>query len=112
MLVAMAGTHGVSASHDESPCWETSSRIPRYRNSHFALQATGAVTRELLETCDEVVLTVDPANEPAVSAYTRLGYRDDCRLIETAVTRRETAGDDKPGPAARRALARPQPAAS
>jgi ribosomal protein S18 acetylase RimI-like enzyme len=50
------------------------------------------VTRELLESCDEVVLTVNPRNEAAVSVYRRLGYRADLDLIETAVTRRESLG--------------------
>jgi RimJ/RimL family protein N-acetyltransferase len=89
LLVAMAGTHGVSRS-DRIAVLGNVFTHPRYRNSHYALQATSAVTSELLETCDEVVLTVDPRNEPAVRAYTRLGYREVSRLIETAVTRRES----------------------
>ena len=91
LLVAMAGTHGISES-DRIAVLGNVFTHPRYRNSHFALQTTSAVTSALLETCDEVVLTVDPRNEPAVKAYVRLGYREDFRLIETAVTRRESLG--------------------
>ena len=91
LLVAMAGTHGISEA-DRIAVLGNVFTHPRYRNSHLALQTTSAVTSELLETCDEVVLTVDPRNEPAVKAYSRLGYREDFRLIETAVTRRESLG--------------------
>jgi RimJ/RimL family protein N-acetyltransferase len=91
VLVAMAGTHGVSPT-DKIAVLGNVFTHPQHRNSHFALQATGAVTRELLQTCDEVVLTVDPRNEAAVRAYTRLGYRVDCELIETTITRKDSLG--------------------
>lgn len=90
-LVAMAGTHGVSA-RDRIAVLGNVFTHPAYRNSHFAVQTTSAVTADLLKTCDEVVLTVDPRNAPAVRAYARLGYVEDSRLIETAVTRREAVG--------------------
>ncbi len=91
LLVAMAGTHGVSQSERIAVLGNVFTH-PVYRNNHFALQATGAVTRELLESCDEVVLTVNPRNDAAVSVYRRLGYRADLDLIETAVTRRDSLG--------------------
>lgn len=91
MLAAMAGTHGVSKA-DRIAVVGNVFTHPGHRDRHYALQATSAVTRELLETCDEVVLTVDPGNEPATRAYTRLGYQEESRLIESAVTRRETFG--------------------
>ncbi len=87
-LVAMAGTHGI-APKDKIAVVGNVFTHPAYRNAHFAVETTSAVTAELLETCDEVVLTVDPRNEPAVRAYVRLGYVEDSRLIETAVARRE-----------------------
>ena len=90
-LIAMAGTHGV-APRDRIAVLGNVFTHPAYRNNHFALQTTNAVTLELFKSCDEVVLTVDPRNEPAVRAYARLGYREDSRLIETAVTRRESFG--------------------
>ncbi len=101
-LVAMAGTHAVAAQERIAVLGNVFTH-PDYRNSHLALLATSAVTRELLETCDEVVLSVNPRNEPAVNAYRRLGYRHDSDLIETAVTRSESIGVTS---LARRLLAR------
>ena len=49
------------------------------------------------------MLTVDPRNEPAVRAYTRLGYVEDSQLIEAVVTRRESLAL---GSLARRLVAR------
>jgi len=91
LLVAMAGTHAVSESESLAVLGNVFTH-PKYRNNHLALRTTGAVTSALLETCDEAVLTVDPRNEAAVRAYTRLGYTVHCRLIEAAVTRRESFG--------------------
>jgi RimJ/RimL family protein N-acetyltransferase len=91
VLVAMAGTHGIARSERIAVLGNVFTH-PAYRNSHFALLATGAVTRELLEGCDEVVLSVNPRNAAAVSVYQRLGYRHDSDLIETAVTRRDSLG--------------------
>jgi predicted GNAT family acetyltransferase len=90
-LVAMAGTHGIST-RDRIAVLGNVYTHPAHRNNHFALQTSNAVTSELLRTCDEVALTVDPRNEPAVRAYSRLGYHEDSQLIETAVTRRESFG--------------------
>lgn len=91
MLVAMAGTHGVSEI-DKIAVLGNVFTHPLHRNNHFAIQTTSAVTSTLLETCQEVVLTVDPKNEAAVKAYTCLGYREECSLIEAAVTRKESLG--------------------
>ena len=91
LLVAMAGTHGVSKQERIAVLGNVFTH-PDYRNSHFALQTTSAVTSELLDACDEVVLTVDPSNEAGVRVYSRLGYREDSRLIEAALTRRESLG--------------------
>jgi RimJ/RimL family protein N-acetyltransferase len=90
-LVAMAGTHAVSESERLAVLGNVFTH-PAYRNNHLALQTTGAVTSALLEACDEVVLTVDPRNLPAVRAYVHLGYAEDCRLIEAVVTRKDSLG--------------------
>jgi len=89
LLVSMAGTHAVSKDERIAVLGNVLTH-PGYRGRHFALQTSSAVTSALLDECDEVVLTVDPRNEPAVRAYTRLGYVEDCQLIEAVVTRRES----------------------
>ena len=65
---------------------------PRYRGQHFAQCTTSAVTEQLLASCHDIVLSVDPTNVPAVRAYERLGYTEAARLIEGAATRRDATG--------------------
>ena len=48
---------------------------------------TGAVTAELLRTCDQVVLNVRADNPPALNAYRRLGYLEHVRFEERLVHR-------------------------
>ncbi|MCC6382236.1 MAG: GNAT family N-acetyltransferase [Dehalococcoidia bacterium] len=87
-LVAVAGTHVISRAQGVAVVGNVFTH-PHYRGAGFATLATSAVTTELLEFCPDVVLTVDPNNTPAVRAYLRLGYRDDCRLIEGVATRKD-----------------------
>jgi len=101
-LVAVAGTHAVSRANGIAVVGNVFTH-PLHRNHHFAVRATGAVTETLLQTCPQVVLTVDPQNTAAVRAYSRLGYREECRLIECGVTRKEMLGL---GALTRRLLAR------
>ncbi len=101
-LVAVAGTHAISPAHGIAVVGNVFTH-PLHRNQRFAMRATGAVTETLLQTCPQVVLTVDPLNPAAVHAYFRLGYREECRLIECGVTRREMLGL---GALTRRLLAR------
>ena len=54
--------------------------------------ATSAVTADLLRTCRDVVLTVDPLNTPAVRAYRRLGYEHVSSIMESAAVRKEPLG--------------------
>ncbi|MDP2949950.1 MAG: GNAT family N-acetyltransferase, partial [Chloroflexota bacterium] len=65
---------------------------PRYRGRGYATVATSAVTAELLKTCPWVLLTVRETNEPAIHLYRRLGYREECRLIESAARRKDMLG--------------------
>ena len=58
-----------------------------YRGRGFATAVTGAVTAELLRTCDQVVLNVRSDNPPALAAYRRLGYASTCRFEERLVHR-------------------------
>ncbi|WP_322795721.1 GNAT family N-acetyltransferase [Tepidiforma sp.] len=90
-LVAIAGTHVVSRQEGVAVVGNVFTH-PEYRGRGYATAATSAVTERLLEYCDYVVLTVDPRNTPAVAAYTRLGYREACQLVEASATRRDPSG--------------------
>ena len=90
-LVAVAGTHAVSAAHGVAVVGNVYTH-PRYRGRGLGALVTGAVTAALVETCPLVVLSVDPRNLAAVHAYQRLGYEEECRLIEAAATRRDILG--------------------
>ena len=57
------------------------------RQAGFATAVTGAVTAELLRTCDQVVLNVRSDNPPALNAYRRLGYQEHVRFEERLVHR-------------------------
>ena len=87
-IVAVAGTHVVS----EQDAIAVAGNVfvhPKHRGRGLATRVTSAVTRHVLQTCHDVVLSVDPANTSAVHAYQRLGYREVDRLIESAATRRD-----------------------
>lgn len=90
-LVAIAGTHVVSEAEGVAVVGNVFTH-PRYRNLGFSRIATSAVTRELLQRCPLVVLTVDQANEPAVRVYRRLGYEVVCTLHESPLLRKEPTG--------------------
>jgi RimJ/RimL family protein N-acetyltransferase len=87
-LVAVAGTHVVSREDGIAVAGNVFTH-PMHRSLGLGTTVTGAVTRHLLQSCPEVVLSVDPRNVPAVRAYERLGYREVGRLIEGAATRRD-----------------------
>jgi len=87
-LVAVAGTHVVSPV-DEIAVVGNVFTHPFYRGQGFGRLVTSAVTQEVLKTCREAVLSVDPANVAAVRAYGRLGYQEVMRLIEGPAARRE-----------------------
>lgn len=90
-LVAVAGTHVVSRLEGVAVVGNVFTH-PSYRGHGFAAAATSAVTEALLEFCEHVVLTVDPGNLPAVTAYSRLGYREVCQLVEASAARRDPSG--------------------
>ncbi len=100
-LVAAAGTHAIARSHGIAILGNVFTH-PNFRGRGCGRLATSAVTAELLREVPEVVLSVDPANAPAVRAYRRLGYRDVGPIIETAARRRAVS----PGDLMRRWLAR------
>lgn len=85
-LVAVAGTHAIGRRHSIGILGNVFTH-PRFRGRGHATTATSAVTAALLEQVDEVVLSVDPQNEPAVRAYRNLGYRHVGDIIEASATR-------------------------
>jgi len=58
-----------------------------YRGRGYATAVTGAVTAELLRSCDQVALNVRSDNPPALAAYRRLGYAEHVRFDERLVHR-------------------------
>ncbi len=90
-IVSVAGTHVISSASDIAVVGNVYTH-PRYRGQGLARITTSAVTELLLRSCRQVVLSVDPANVPAVRAYERLGFVEVARLIEGAATRRDVTG--------------------
>jgi len=90
-LAAMAGTHVVAPSQGLALVGNIMTH-PRYRGQGYGSVATSAVTVELLKTCDGVLLTVDARNKTAIRLYERLGYREECRLIESGARRKDMIG--------------------
>ena len=86
-LVAVAGTHVIAPADDIAVVGNVFTH-PAYRGHGFATAVTSAVTQDLLRTCREVVLSVDPRNVAAVRAYRHLGYREVGKLIEGPAVRR------------------------
>ena len=90
-LVAMAGTHVVAPSQGVALVGNIMTH-PRYRGQGYGTIATSAVTAELLKTCPAVLLTVEARNKTAIHLYERLGYREECRLIESGAHRKDMIG--------------------
>lgn len=86
-LVAVAGTHAVSRSHGIAVVGNVFTH-PQHRGRGHATLATSAVTAALLEFCRDVVLSVNRDNDPAISAYHTLGYKDVGDIVEAAARRR------------------------
>ena len=86
-LVAVAGTHSISRSYGIAVLGNVFTH-PGRRGFGYGKAATSAVTAALLRETDEVVLSVDPLNEPAVRAYQRLGYEKMGLIVEASASRR------------------------
>jgi ribosomal protein S18 acetylase RimI-like enzyme len=85
-LVAAAGTHVISPQARLGVVGNVLTHID-YRGRGYATAVTGAVTAELLRTCDQVALNVRSDNPPALQAYRRLGYIEHVRFDERLVHR-------------------------
>ncbi|MFQ5352461.1 MAG: GNAT family N-acetyltransferase [Candidatus Binatia bacterium] len=90
-LVAIAGTHVASAAEGVAVVGNVFTH-PRYRGGGLATATTSAVTQEVLQYCDLVVLTVEEENVPALRVYNRLGYATECTLHETPLIRKDPFG--------------------
>lgn len=85
-LVAAAGTHVISPRARLAVVGNVLTHID-YRGRGYATAVTGAVTAELLRTCDQVALNVRSDNPPALQAYRRLGYIEHVRFEERLIHR-------------------------
>ncbi len=85
-LVAAAGTHVISRTARLAVIGNVLTHVD-FRGRGFATAVTGAVTAELLRTCDQVALNVRADNPPALNAYRRLGYSEYLRFEERLVHR-------------------------
>ena len=86
-LVSAAGTHAVNPREGIAVVGNVMTHVD-FRGHDFAKMVTSAVTTELLDHVTDVALNVHADNDPAVAAYTRLGYRVHCQLIERLARRR------------------------
>jgi RimJ/RimL family protein N-acetyltransferase len=85
-LVAAAGTHVISPTARLAVVGNVLTHA-QYRGRGYATAVTGAVTDELLRTCDQVVLNVRADNPPALQAYRKLGYQEHVRFEERLIHR-------------------------
>ena len=85
-LIAAAGTHVISPTARLAVVGNVLTHMD-YRGRGFATAVTGAVTAELLRTCDQVVLNVRADNPPAINAYRHLGYSEHARFEERLIHR-------------------------
>lgn len=86
-LVSAAGTHAINAREGIAVVGNVMTHAD-FRGHDFAKMVTSAVTGDLLDRVEDVALNVHADNEPAVAAYTRLGYRTHCQLVERLARRR------------------------
>ena len=80
-LVAAAGTHVIGRRAKIAVVGNVLTQ-PEFRGRGYAQATTAAVTAQLLEFCDHVVLNVRSDNPPALNAYRRLGYAEHIRFEE------------------------------
>src|SRR6188508_3056168 len=86
-LVSAAGTHAINPREEIAVVGNVMTHVD-FRGHDFAKMVTSAVTGELLDRVTDVALNGHADNDPAVAAYTRLGYRTHCQLVERLARRR------------------------
>jgi len=86
-LVSAAGTHAINVREGIAVVGNVMTHTD-FRGHDFAKMVTSAVTAELLDRVPDVTLNVHADNDPAVAAYSRLGYGVHCQLIERLARRR------------------------
>jgi predicted GNAT family acetyltransferase len=85
--VSAAGTHVINRREGIAVVGNVMTHSD-YRGHGFARMVTGAVTADLLDQVPDVALNVHADNASAIAAYSRLGYREYCRLTERLGRRR------------------------
>jgi ribosomal protein S18 acetylase RimI-like enzyme len=90
-LVSAAGTHALNRHEGIAVVGNVMTHVD-FRGHDFAKMVTSAVTAALLDAVPDVALNVHADNDPAVAAYSRLGYRTHCRLVERLAHRRASGG--------------------
>ncbi len=91
-LVAAAGTHVINPEEGIAVVGNVLTHVD-HRGQGHAKAVTAGVTAELLDRVRDVALNVYADNDPAVAAYSRLGYREYCRLGEWVAYRRAGGWD-------------------
>lgn len=91
-LVAAAGTHVINPEEGIAVVGNVLTHVD-HRGQGHAKAVTAGVTAELLDRVADVALNVYADNDPAVAAYSRLGYREYCRLGEWVAYRRAGGWD-------------------
>jgi ribosomal protein S18 acetylase RimI-like enzyme len=101
-LVAAAGTHIFSRSERVGVIGNVFTH-PDFRGRGLGTGVTAAVATHLRQSCELIVLNVDPANRTARHIYEQLGFVEQGRLVEAMATRRDMFS---PLPLVRRLLGR------
>jgi GNAT superfamily N-acetyltransferase len=96
-LIAAAGTHVISPMYGIAAVGNVYTHR-EYRGQGMAKVVTSAVTSELLQTVETVVLNVRADNPPALAAYRALGYHEHSHFEERLVHRRSSLWDSIVGP--------------
>jgi ribosomal protein S18 acetylase RimI-like enzyme len=96
-LIAAAGTHVISRQFGIAAVGNVYTNR-EYRGQGFGKVVTSAVTADLLQEVEQVVLNVRADNPPAVALYEALGYREHTRFEERLVHRESSLWDSIVGP--------------